>query len=332
MQPDMHPDTHPDTPPVNGEATPAPPVAASEPAAGAVVPPAVPVGAVVHAEPVSCRRCGETARPVNNRCPWCGLWVVGPPPRARPVPRADDEDEDEDVEPEDDWHTDAADGPAPRRRKPPPVTNPGLVVGISYVLLIGTLFLLSAMAGFQGVRTQHELFVLMALVEVLGAVLTAVALALTWRAARQPSAAGTRLLTWGLAVPALLALLGVGIAYVSYLRGLVRSFGVQAQGGEFEVTPFVVALVCVQPAVVEEVFFRQMMMGVFRRHLKLHGAVWLTAGLFAFAHLGRMLMMPYFVLCGAVLGYARAYGGLTLAILLHFLHNFAMIAYEAWRK
>jgi hypothetical protein len=41
--------------------------------------------------------------------------------------------------------------------------------------------------------------------------------------------------------------------------------------------------------------------------------------------------MPYLLVCGAVLGYARAFGGLPLAMILHFVHNFVVIAYEAWK-
>ena len=34
-------------------------------------------------------------------------------------------------------------------------------------------------------------------------------------------------------------------------------------------------------------------------------------------------------LAGGMFGYARAYGGLTLAMVMHFLHNLAVVAYEA---
>jgi membrane protease YdiL (CAAX protease family) len=90
-----------------------------------------------------------------------------------------------------------------------------------------------------------------------------------------------------------------------------------------------VLLICVQPAIVEELFFRQMTLGVFRKSMNLHLAVWATAGLFAFAHLTNPFGMPYLFLAGAMFGYARVYGGLPLAMVLHFLHNLAVVSYEA---
>ena len=63
--------------------------------------------------------------------------------------------------------------------------------------------------------------------------------------------------------------------------------------------------------------------------MNLHVAVWATAGLFAFAHLTNPFGMPYLFLVGGVLGYARVYGGLTLVMVMHFVHNLAVVAYEA---
>ena len=98
-----------------------------------------------------------------------------------------------------------------------------------------------------------------------------------------------------------------------------------------QVTWITVLLICVQPAIVEELFFRQMTLGVLRRSMNVHAAVWVTGAMFALAHLGNPLGMPYLFLAGGVFGYARAYGGLPLAMLMHFVHNFAVIAYEAWK-
>jgi membrane protease YdiL (CAAX protease family) len=104
-----------------------------------------------------------------------------------------------------------------------------------------------------------------------------------------------------------------------------------AEAPRFQFTLVTVLLICVQPAIVEELFFRQMTLGVFRKSMNLHLAVWITAGLFAFAHLGQILAMPYLFLAGGLCGYARVYGGLPLAMILHFLHNLVVVAYEAWK-
>jgi membrane protease YdiL (CAAX protease family) len=298
-------------------------VIAEEVAGMVIEPPAAPPGAVVHPEAVTCRRCGETAHPVNKCCPWCGLWVVGAPPRARPV-------EDEDEEPEDDWHDDEDPRHDGRRREPVPPIHPGVVVGVSYVLLIASLYLVSIMAAVEGVRSTEEAYGLLALVEILDAVLAVTALALVWRTARQTVPEGTRLITWITALPVLCALLAMGIAYTTFLRELARSFGAP-EPEQIRLTLATVLLICVQPAIVEELFFRQMVLGVFRKWMNLHAAVWITALMFAVAHINRPIIMPYLLLGGAVFGYARVYGGLALAMLMHFIHNFVVIAYEAWK-
>jgi membrane protease YdiL (CAAX protease family) len=249
---------------------------------------------------------------------------VGTPPRADPT------EEDEDEEPEDDWHSDAARRNEVQRREPPPPVHPGLVVGVSYALLIGSFFLVSIMAAVEGVRSQEEAYGLLALVEILDAVLVVTALALVWRSARQKLPGGTRLLTWVTAFPVLCALLSLGIAYTTFLRELARSSGAP-EPEQIPLTFVTVMLICVQPALVEELFFRQVVLGVFRKWMNLHAAVWITALMFAVAHINRPIIMPYLLLCGAAFGYARAFGGLSLAMVLHFVHNFVVIAHEAWK-
>jgi membrane protease YdiL (CAAX protease family) len=268
-----------------------------------------------------CKRCGETSHPVDHCCPWCGRWLVGAPPVVEPVYS--------DPEPEDDWHTDVVPRDKPKRQAPPPI-HPGLVIGISYALLIGSLFVLFAMIVVQGVEKQEDVYGMLAVIEILDAVLAVTALALVWRTARQKLPKGTVLLTWVLAVPALAALLCLNIAYITFLRELFKPFGAQ-QPEHIQVTLVTVLLICLQPALVEELFFRQMILGVFRKWMNLHAAVWLTAGMFAFAHITNPLGMPYLLLGGALFGYARVFGGLPLAMILHLVHNFVVIAYEAWK-
>ncbi|HEY1191698.1 MAG TPA: CPBP family intramembrane glutamic endopeptidase, partial [Gemmata sp.] len=128
----------------------------------------------------------------------------------------------------------------------------------------------------------------------------------------------------------LCVLLLLNLAFFTLLRELFKPFGA-VEPERMKMTLLTVLLVCVQPAIVEELFFRQMALGVLRKSVNVHLAIWLTAGVFAGAHLGNILGMPYLFLVGGFLGYARTYGGLTLAMILHFLHNFAVVAYDAWR-
>jgi membrane protease YdiL (CAAX protease family) len=275
-------------------------------------------------EAVFCRRCGETSVPVESCCPWCGAWLVGEPPTVVPVYPPD--------EPEDDWHTRVADEATERyapRREPKPLIHPLVVVFVSYGLLLGSLIVFLVYAVVSGITTQEDLHAGLAVVEIADAVLTLAALGLVRKAAKQKLPAGTMGLTWFSAFPVLFALLCLNLAYITFLRELLRGFGAQQQQEGMKFTLATVLLVCVQPAIVEELFFRQMTLGVFRRSMNLHIAIWVTAGLFAFAHLTNPVGMPYLFLAGGVFGYARAFGGLTLAMVLHFLHNLAVVSYEA---
>jgi len=275
---------------------------------------------------VGCPRCGEKVEPIENRCPWCSKWLVGRPPKPRP--RAEDEDEpaDEPV-----WYGNTAAERVARRTAPARQFPPMAVVFVSYGLLLGSLIALAAYAVANSVTSQKELYGGMLAVGLFDAVLTVGALALVWTHAQQPSPGSARVVRmWLLALPVLGVLLFLNISYITLLRELFRPFGA-AQAEKIDITFATVFLICVLPALMEEAFFRQLALGVFRRSMNLHAAVWLAAGLFALAHLANPLGMPYLFVAGAAFGYARAYGGLPLAMLMHFLHNLAVIGYEAWK-
>jgi membrane protease YdiL (CAAX protease family) len=53
--------------------------------------------------------------------------------------------------------------------------------------------------------------------------------------------------------------------------------------------------------------------------------------MFAMAHIYNPLGLPYLFLAGVVFGLARVYGGLLLPMILHFLHNLAVMAFEVMR-
>lgn len=276
---------------------------------------------------VGCPRCGEKVEPIENRCPWCSKWLVGRPPPKPPRPRDDERDEtDQPV-----WYgrSDAEEREERPSEVRPPVP-PLAVVFVSYGLLLGSLIALAVYAVARGITEQADLNAGMLAVGLFDAALTAGALALVWRTAQQPAPGRAFVPMWLLALPMLALLLLLNISYIALLRELFRPFGA-AQTEQVRVTFATIFLICALPAVMEEAFFRQLALGVFRRSMSLHAAVWLAAGLFALAHLANPLGMPYLFVAGAAFGYARAYGGLPLAMLLHFLHNFAVVAYEAWR-
>ncbi|VTS01092.1 abortive infection protein : Abortive infection protein OS=Paludibacter propionicigenes (strain DSM 17365 / JCM 13257 / WB4) GN=Palpr_1700 PE=4 SV=1: Abi [Gemmata massiliana] len=270
-----------------------------------------------------CWRCGETAAPVAGRCPWCNTWTDGELPRREPEPVLSLDDD-----PEDDWHTDAPRYAIPVRR--PYLIPPIVIVVLAYAALLGTLIMCAVIVAVRGASTPDEIQEAQAFVEVASTLLTLGALALVWSRSRQKVPDGTMVLAWVTSVPVLFALLCLNLLFFTVLRELLKPLGV-VEPERMKMTLATVLLICVQPAIVEELFFRQMTLGVLRKSMNMHLAVWITAAAFAAAHLGNILGMPYLFLVGAFLGYARVYGGLTLAIILHFVHNFAVVAYDAWR-
>lgn len=273
-----------------------------------------------------CWRCGETAEPVAGRCPWCRTWTDDArpkPPRARPVRRRDEHEDDHD-----DWRPDPAAYAVPVRR--PHLIPPLVVVSVAYFGLLMCLIGCALVAAVSGATEGDDLLGAQALAEAVTTGLTLVALALVWKAARQQVPEGTTAITWVASFPILALLLVANLAFFTVLRELVKPFGA-AEPERIKFTLVTVLLICVQPGIVEELFFRQMTLGVLRKSMNVHLAVWLTAAVFAGAHLGNILGMPYLFMVGGFLGYARVYGGLPLAMLLHFLHNLAVVAYDAYR-
>ncbi len=272
-----------------------------------------------------CPRCGEIAVPVTDCCPACGYPVVGIRPQPRPVARPVG------TAPEADWYfkpiRDNFD--APRPSFSPLSTQPLMVVMVAYGLLLAGLIAVAFLAAVYDATTTEELSEWMVGAGIVSTLLTAIAWCWVWREAQQPVPASTRSIAWLVSFPALALLVGLNITFITILRELLRPFGVP-DGPRIELTWFTVLLMCAQPAVVEELFFRQMVLGVFRKRMSLHLAVWLTALMFALAHLGQIVAMPYLLVAGGLFGYARVYGGLPLAMLLHFVHNFVVIVYGAW--
>ena len=84
----------------------------------------------------------------------------------------------------------------------------------------------------------------------------------------------------------------------------------------------VLILLCIGPAIVEELWFRWIILDSLRRNRPLHASVWITAILFAALHIGHPLSFPYLIFAGAVFGYVRTLSGsIILAVIAHMAHN-----------
>jgi membrane protease YdiL (CAAX protease family) len=231
--------------------------------------------------------------------------------------------DEEEEEHEDGWHS--ATG-AHRRREDDEEMNwwgplqGGLVFfGILMIVSVGWG---ASLLSKNGV-TQDDVLRGTATVEVLDAIIVLIALGVVSRKAMPARTSHSRSVAWAFAVPVFGILIGLNVLYTSYLRQLL---GGDAEEPGLTLTGFTLLLICVQPALVEELFFRYVLFGAFHRAAGLHATVWITGMMFAVSHIYNPLAVPYLFLAGVVFGYARVWGGLLLPMILHFFHNLAVLA------
>jgi len=133
---------------------------------------------------------------------------------------------------------------------------------------------------------------------------------------------------WVSAVAGIGLVVAVNATYHLVLRGYL---GVPAQADTLVaatgITPLLLITYCVQPAVIEELFFRYLALDSLRNVMGVHAAVVVASIMFGMAHVGAPLSIPMLTLVGVVFGYARVVSGrLALPMLLHFLHNLIILA------
>jgi membrane protease YdiL (CAAX protease family) len=238
-------------------------------------------------------------------------------------PRYDSGAEDDD----DCWYQRGPTRAARRRDDDLGWSGPLLWIMILYVILmVVSLVWGASLLSQRGELNQDDLLHGTAVVEILDTIIIMVALAIVRRKSLPELSPGVRPIAWGLGMPVLALLVGVNILYAAFLRD---AFGSPEVQDILPITMFTVVLVCVQPAIVEELYFRYIAFGALYRAAGLHATVWITGVMFAVMHIYNPLGVPYLVLAGVVFGYARVWGGLALPIAMHFIHNFVVLALEA---
>jgi membrane protease YdiL (CAAX protease family) len=138
------------------------------------------------------------------------------------------------------------------------------------------------------------------------------------------------LITWAASPLLLAAALGVNFGYHALLRAYVNWPG-EIDAGALPPPDLTLAIlaVCIQPAIIEELFFRYLALGALRDSMNIHAAVFVSSVMFGVAHVGSPLSVPVLVLVGFMLGYMRVFsGGLALPMLVHFAHNAAILLAE----
>lgn len=145
---------------------------------------------------------------------------------------------------------------------------------------------------------------------------------LTYRSRNQ------KLLGW-LSGPIILAiLLALNVGYHSVLQSYVQ-FPDWALDRAEKWSVSLLIVFCLQPGIVEELFFRHLVQSTLTGAMGTHSAIWVTAIMFGMAHIFVPLSIPILTIVGAGFGYARVWSGsLVLPIMLHALHNAVVLWLE----
>ena len=110
---------------------------------------------------------------------------------------------------------------------------------------------------------------------------------------------------WVVFVPVLVMLLALNFAYHWIIRTIAHVDLVESEvlKDPAPIRGWIVA-VCIQPAVIEELFFRYLALGAIRLVTGVHTAVIISAVMFGMLHLGVPLSIPLLIVLGLGLGYA----------------------------
>jgi membrane protease YdiL (CAAX protease family) len=259
---------------------------------------------------VECWRCGKMVEEKHPLCPYCRARLSTAPPTRSRASRA------------------------PALRDTPPLVK--LFWAFAALLALGVIhgwiqhFGVEREAAPNRQNIQNHFHTMMFFEAVDSVLVLAALLWIRYPPSLVPPSGLVRILAWVYGGPTLLLLLGLNLGYQKLLQDLltlplINDEIVAANG----LSALVWLSYCVQPAVIEELFFRGLALGCLRGTMSIHGAVLVSAIMFGMAHIYNPLGIPYLIFLGVVLGYARiASGGLILPILMHFGHNAAVLLIE----
>lgn len=279
---------------------------------------AIPEAVPFEADLETCWRCGKGVEPIRGRCPVCEAALRAVSPRRRSA--------------------------SPSRGPAPSVQDDIRSVKVvlwTFVLLLGVSVIQGWYVHFHlnfewmpRPRQKQVLLDQLMFFSCVDSIL--LVLALAW--ARTPpgviASTDRKVLMWGLALPLLGLLLGVNFLYHSLLVEFIGATNPnEIIALELKDHPILmILLVCVQPAIIEELFFRYLAFGHLRKVMGDHGAIWVSSVMFGVAHIHVPLSVPVLMTVGMGLGYARwISGSMALPILMHGLHNLIVLIVEANR-
>lgn len=131
---------------------------------------------------------------------------------------------------------------------------------------------------------------------------------------------------WWMVLPLLAGLLLINVGYHQVLLWMSGAEPVRDRVADSGYYPgWQLILNCVQPALVEELFFRGLVFGWLSRSVGFGNAAFASSSMFAAAHTGGLSSFPVLFLIGTALAWLRwKSGSLLPGILVHFLHNLAL--------
>jgi membrane protease YdiL (CAAX protease family) len=165
--------------------------------------------------------------------------------------------------------------------------------------------------------------ILVLIVEAADVLLVLLALAKIPRPEPLPRTDHQRVAGWLAGIPILAVVLGLNVAYHWLLRRYLRlpDHLLEPEFGKTSLL-LVFGITCIQPAIIEELFFRYLALGTLRNVTGVTGAIWLSSIMFGMAHIGVPFSIPILIVVGLGLGCARVLSGsVLLPMFLHFAHN-----------
>lgn len=260
---------------------------------------AYPLGEV---EEIECWRCGKSVPLPRLNCPACGAKVDRGLAPAAKSPRSH---------------------PASRRMLQ--------VIGLYALLFFPIVVCSAAFLMADQPPDAEELLLVIGTLEAIDTVLVLVGLVLIVPPELPPTEGRVRgIAVWGAALPLLAVMLSLNFAYFHILT---EWLGIPTIEDELmladDLLPWVILTITIQPAIVEEIFFRHTALLTMRESMGETSAIWTTGVMFGFAHIGNPFGIPYLILYGVFQGYVRVRSGsLVLPMILHFLHNLVVVFIE----
>ena len=209
---------------------------------------------------------------------------------------------------------------------------PGVLVVFGILLAISVLHVILVSSGAKpdaapAALVRRQLAGLLAF-ELLTTAVIVAGIRILGRPSRWPPVnTGSTLAAWGLSVVGLLLMVRLNTGYHELLQQQLGPAPIDAAtAAALRGSALAYLVLCFQPAVVEEIFFRWLTLDSLREAMGVPAAVLTSSLMFGIAHIGMPLSIPILMVLGVLLGLARvATGSLVLPIALHFFHNLVLL-------